>query len=277
MADKRRTFEQNLEKGQAHFGRMEWATAKAALDIAKATGVSSPEFESLIVQATAAASPPEGFVYVAAGSFPLGEGPADVATGPRQDVETGAYYISRREITNAQYRRFLAEYTDHSLCPDDEPPRKKEQGHVPDAWSDRLNPEDPVTRVDWYDALAYARWAGGRLPAEAEWEKAAGWNPVTGRKTTYPQGDEFGAAAGASPWSAEGMGGGVIEWVMDWYKAYPGGTAKDVEFGESRRVARGGVFLKDDAREDSKVTRRFRFLPDRRDRSVGFRIVLPVE
>ncbi len=277
MAEKRRAFEESFKKGQTHFGRMEWATAKGSLDVAKATGVSSPGFEALIVQATAAASPPEGFVYVGAGKFPLGEGSASVATGPVQELETDAYFISRREVTVGQYREFLTAYKDHSRCGDDEPASKKERGHTPDGWSDKLDPEKPVTKVDWYDAFAYARWAGGRLPTEAEWEKAAGWNPVTGKKTTSPQGDEYGSGTGASPWDAEGMGSDVIEWVADWYKSYPGGTTKDVEFGESRRVARGGVFLTADAREDSKVTHRFRFLPDRRDRSVGFRIVLPVE
>ncbi len=277
MAEKRRAFEESFAKGQTHFAQMEWTTAKTALDAAKATGVSSPAFETLIVQATAAASPPDGFVYVGSGKFPLGEGRATAATGPVQEVETDAYFISRREITVGQYREFLAAYKDHSRCGDDEPGSKKERGHTPDSWSDRLDSETPVRKVDWYDALAYARWAGGRLPTEPEWEKAAGWNPVTGKKTIYPHGDEYGSGTGASPWGAEGMGSGVIEWVADWYRSYPGGTAKDIEFGESRRVARGGVFLTDEAREDSKVTHRFRFLPDRRDRSVGFRIVVPVE
>lgn len=140
-----------------------------------------------------------------------------------------------------------------------------------------MYPESPVTRVDWYDAFAYARWAGGRLPTEAEWEKAASWNAATGRKSVYPQGDEYGSGVGPSPWGAEGMGSGIIEWVADWYKAYPGGRANDVEFGKERKVARGGVFLEEDARTDTRTTRRFRFLPDRRDRSLGFRIVLPID
>ncbi len=275
LAGKRRAFADDFEKGKSLFARLQWAAAKEALGRAKSTGVSTPEFEALFTQTTAAASPPDGFIYVAAGRFTFGAGPTDAVTGPEHDVETGPYYISKREITNGQYRRFLAESTGHSTC-GDEPAEKKQRGHTPDGWNEKLDPDGPVTRVDWYDAVAYARWAGGRLPSEAEWEKSAGWNPVTGRKTIYPHGDEYGSGEGPSPWGAEGMGSGVIEWTADWYNAYPGGTAKDLEFGEDRRVGRGGVFLKEEAREDSKVTRRFRFLPDRRDQSVGFRIVLPV-
>jgi formylglycine-generating enzyme required for sulfatase activity len=73
------------------------------------------------------------------------------------------------------------------------------------------------------------------------------------------------------------MGGGVLEWVEGWYERYPGGTADDVDFGQTRRAARGGIFLEDDAREDAKVVRRFRFLPDRQDRKLGFRIVKSME
>jgi formylglycine-generating enzyme required for sulfatase activity len=262
-----------MEAG-TYFVQAEWARAKEALDVAAATGLSSPEFEALSKKVTAAANPPEGFVYVPAGKFPFGSGGAESATGPEQEVETEAFYISKREVSNGEYKKFLDAYKDHSRCHPEEPAEKKELGHVPQDWNDAGDPAKPVVGVDWFDAWAYSRWAGGRLPSEVEWEKAAGWDPRSGKKSTYPWGDDFVTGKGGpSPNGAEGMGSGVLEWIEDWYEPYPGSKADDLDFGKKRRVARGGVFLREEEVEDLKVIRRFRFLPDRRDRSLGFRIV----
>jgi len=275
LAAKEAQFAENFDKGKALLAQAEWASAREALEAAAATGVSKPEFEAVLKVARSASPPPEGFVYVPAGKFRFGSGGVDAVTGPEQEAETEAFYISRREVTCGQYRKFLEAYTDHSKCPDEEPPEKKKLGHVPQNWSDSVDPVAPIMGVDWFDAVAYARWAGGKLPGEVEFEKAAGWSPVTGKKTVYPWGDEYSKGDGPSPCGAESMGSGLLEWSADAYQAYPGGKANDLGFGSGRKVARGGVYSKDDAREDAKVTRRFRFLPDRRDRSLGFRIVLP--
>lgn len=274
---KEQAFKDAVLKGQTLFSQAEWIKAKEALGEAQATGITTPEFEAFLKKVTAAAVPPEGFVYVAEGKFRFGAGAAEVPTGPEQEAETGTFYISKREITVGQYRKFLEAYKDHSKCDPSEPPEKKQQGHVPDGWSEAVDPEKPVTGVDWFDAVAYAQWSGGKLPGEVEWEKAAGWDPATGKKSVYPWGDQYAVGTGGpSACGAEAMGDGVLEWTADWYKAYPGGTSTAVEFGEKRRVARGGTYLKEEAAEDAKVTRRFFFLPDRRDRSIGFRIVLPI-
>ena len=114
-------------------------------------------------------------------------------------------------------------------------------------WTERfgfdepLNPAAPVVHVSWYEADAYARWAGKRLPTEAEWEKAASWDPHTGTKRLYPWGDDeptpahanldqmaFRAAevgaypAGASAYGVLGMIGDVWEWNASDLHAYPG-------------------------------------------------------
>ena len=128
-------------------------------------------------------------------------------------------------------------------------------------------PNEPVLHVSWYEADAYARWAGRRLPTEAEWEKAARFDPATGLTRRYPWGNadpdtshaNLGQAflrpapagsypGGAAPCGARQLIGDVWEWTSSDFSPYPGFEAwpykeySEVFFGPEYKMLRGGSF-----------------------------------
>lgn len=167
--------------------------------------------------------PPPDRVTVPAGVFVMGND----ATGepderPRHTVDLPAFQIDRTEVTRGNYRRCIAA----RACTEPRPL---------DARFD--DPEQPVVGVSWFQAVAYCTWAGGRLPTEAEWEKAArgpdgrtfpwGETPpdnsraVFGREEATGHPDRVGThPRGASPYGALDMAGNVWEWTASPYDPY---------------------------------------------------------
>ncbi|MGW4062501.1 ergothioneine biosynthesis protein EgtB [Amycolatopsis sp. NPDC004747] len=137
---------------------------------------------------------------------------------------------------------------------------------------ERIPADEPVVHVSYHEAEAYAAWAGRRLPTEAEWEKAARFDPATGRSRRFPWGDEEPTAehanlgqrhlrpapagaypAGASPTGVHQLIGDVWEWTSTDFHGYPGFSAfpyreySEVFFGPEYKVLRGGSFGTDSA------------------------------
>ncbi len=185
--------------------------------------------------AAAVAEAPEGMVYVSAGSFLMGSDVGEANASPVHEVFVEGFYIDRLEITNKEFQEFRQDF----VFP------QGEESH-------------PVTGISWEDANVYCGWAGKRLPTEDEWEKAARGTEAF----IYPWGNDFEAGrantqeaekggtapvgqypGGASPYGAYGLGGNAAEWTASWYKAYPGNTSPDPDYGQTFKVLRGGSWF----------------------------------
>ncbi len=234
---------------------------------------------------------------IPSGEFVMGSSEEDFIPEemPQHGVILDAYYIDRYEVTNAKYWEFLAyilKTSDHSKCAPSEPLNKN---HLPGntfrgyEYKYYNYPDYPVTRIDWYDAYAYAAWAGKRLPTEAEWEKAA--RGTDGRR--FPWGNVWeikfcnvgtegdlpvtvgSFEQGNSVYGCYDMTGSVSEWCNDWYhpeyfynspKKNPKGPLK----GTGKRIIKGGSLFAQNVYKLRCAVRMFGE-PSDRNKSVGFR------
>jgi serine/threonine protein kinase len=189
---------------------------------------------------------PNEMVFVPGGTFIMGRGKGtdDNPYGPAHEVTIAPFFIDKHEVTREAYLKFI-----------------KATGYrAPSEWKNGTYPYGtgklPVTGVSWEDAQTYAKWAGKRLPTEAEWEFAArGFD-----KRTYPWGNKFvpekaniarepaqltkveNYPTGVSPFGAYDMAGNAWEWTDSDFKPYPG-SAFRVDGCNRCKVLRGGSFV----------------------------------
>ena len=190
---------------------------------------------------------------IPAGEFQMGSNDGGNDEKPVHTVYLDAFYIDKYEVTNALYKEFM-DATGHSASPG--------------FHSSRYNaPNQPVALITWGDAKAYAKWAGKRLPTEAEWEKAARGGLA---RKKYPWGDDithddanYDGAGGNDRWEYTApvgsfapngyglydMAGNVGEWCADWYdedyysnspRRNPKGPHLKKYIVANHRVLRGG-------------------------------------
>ena len=130
-------------------------------------------------------------IHIPAGEFQMGsnDSEANPVEQPVHTVHVDEFYIDKYEVTNAQYKAFVDA---NPQWRKDRIPRKYHNGYYLWFWNGNEYPEGkadhPVVCVSWYAAMAYARWAGKRLPTEAEWEKAARGGLISKK---YPWGDSI--------------------------------------------------------------------------------------
>ncbi len=229
----------------------------------------------------------EDMVLIPAGVFIRGTDQGGFDEQPKRSIYLDAFMIDRYEVTNAQYAAFVNASGHRKSGP---PSRyAKNMARMRGA-------NQPVVYVSWDDAQAYCRWAGRRLPTEAEWEKAmrgtdgrlwpwgnveipagANWARVDdGYDVTAPVGH---FKSDVSPYGVMDGAGNVLEWVEDWYQenAYaeaPERNPKSLEHG-TFRVLRGAGYTSSGS--DLRITSRSKMMADFRDETIGFRCARSVD
>ena len=227
-------------------------------------------------------------VQIPEGPFVMGsrDDDSDPDEKPEHQIYLKAFYLDKKEIAQDEYERF-AKMTKRA---------KRKIEVFEDDPAKLLKPNLPAIAVTWDDAEAYCKWAGKRLPTEAEWEKGARGEG----KRRYPWGNEFVSGyanidgtedgfrylappgsfeAGRSTYGLYDMTGNVGEWVADsyaenFYQKSPYRDPKGPEEGD-QKVIRGGSWR--ETKKNARPSKRFQAKPWRHDITVGFRCAKDVD
>jgi formylglycine-generating enzyme required for sulfatase activity len=226
-------------------------------------------------------------LYIPAGEFTMGSEPEDPCAHPdeqpKHEVFLDPYWIGQTEVTNAQYQACV----EAGICQE---PTSCGSGEF--SYQDPTKDQFPVSCLTWEEAGAYCAWIGGRLPSEAQWEKAARGSDYL----KFPWGNEFDqtrcnsqesdldgplavgsySPEGDSPFGLQDMAGNVWEWTRDWYDIeYYGKAPRDNPggpVGGERRSLRGGSWYANYC--SVRTSYRYYDVPHGRSTGVGFRCVI---
>ena len=267
--------------------------------------------------ASSAAAVPAGMVYVPGGITEIGSDDGPAEEQPVFRAQVAPFFMDVQPVTVAQFRRFVAatgyrtqaeQYGDGGVYDVITGEWRLVRGAY---WLRPLGPagpeasaDHPVTQVTWHDAVAYARWAGKRLPTEIEWEHAArgarnkrqqyAWGNalVTGGRyhantwqgafihANNSDGHLYTSPVGAFGKTALGlsdMGGNVWEWTADWFAPYAERPRARDGGAYTEKAQRGGSFLcHRDVCHGYRVSARSHSTPDTPLFHVGFRLVQDV-
>ena len=225
-------------------------------------------------------------LLIPGGEFKMGD--PSTPDNLRHVVNLSSYWIYEKPVTVAQYRKFC-DATERSMPPE---PHMSDHDFNP-KWK---KTNHPIVDVSWDDAVAYCKWAGGRLPTEAEWEKAArgvealkypwgnAYNPAL-LQCSKVDGDSGGTAPvgsfpdGASPFGTLDMEGNVQQWCSDFYafsywRHAPVNDPQGPQQGKER-VAKGGSWYDDDF-DDFYSYRRSKYEPGVHFATIGIRCALGI-
>ncbi len=240
-------------------------------------------------------------LYVPGGLFRMGDEDGERDERPSHIVNLSPYFIDETEVTNGQYELCVAA----GVCR--APSRSNPTTH-PAYYGDPAYADYPVVFVNWQQADTFCEWRDARLPTEAEWEMAAGFDPVQALILRYPWGDAFDGTKlnfcdancpsgdrdstwddghrdtapvgsysdGRSPIGAYDMSGNVMEWVNDWYDSrYYENTTDTNPMGPPEgdiKVFRGGSWLA--GADEVHVSARGSFEPAVVQTNLGFRCAM---